>query len=268
MRARLIVGLGRLGQMHNEVMANHTCVHLFAAGLTGAMAFSVAIIAGGQDPDRVPAANGAITITPINHATVAFSYGSTVVLVDPTEQGKYDGLPAPTLILITDIHADHLSPTTVARLKGPNTQVVAPAAAAAQLPGATVLANGDTRTVADVALEAVPMYNLVRGPSAGQFFHTKGRGNGYIVTLGGKRIYVAGDTECTPEMKALKNIDVAFVPMNLPYTMTPAEAATCVATFKPGIVYPYHYRGSNLQEFKAALAGTSIEVRIRDWYAK
>ena len=127
---------------------------------------------------------------------------------------------------------------------------------------------GDTRTVAGVALEAVPMYNLVRGPSAGQFFHTKGRGNGYIVTLGGTRIYLAGDTECTPEMKALKNIDVAFVPMNLPYTMTPAEAAACVATFKPGIVYPYHYRGSNLQEFKDALAGTGIEVRIRDWYAK
>ena len=111
------------------------------------------------------------------------------------------------------------------------------------------------------------MYNLQRGPAAGQLFHDKGRGNGYIVTLGGKRIYIAGDTECTPEMKALKNIDVAFVPMNLPYTMPPSEAADCVKAFKPKIVYPYHYRGQNLDEFANALKGTGIDVRIRDWYA-
>ena len=101
------------------------------------------------------------------------------------------------------------------------------------------------------------MYNLERGPSAGQLFHTKGRGNGYVLTMGGKRIYIAGDTECTPEMKALKNIDVAFVPMNLPYTMTPAEAAECVKAFAPKIVYPYHYnQATNAQEFTAALKGT------------
>ena len=98
-------------------------------------------------------------------------------------------------------------------------------------------------------------------------FHTKGRGNGYILTLGGKRIYIAGDTECTPEMKALKDIDVAFMPMNLPYTMPPSEAAECVKAFKPKVVYPYHYRGQNLDEFAAALKGTGTEARIRDWYA-
>jgi len=109
------------------------------------------------------------------------------------------------------------------------------------------------------------MYNLQRG-FQGELFHTKGRGNGYVVTLGGKRIYVAGDTECTPEMKALRNIDVAFLPMNLPYTMTPAEAADCAKAFKPKIVYPYHYRGQDPKAFAAALKGSGIEVRLRDWY--
>ena len=131
-----------------------------------------------------------------------------------------------------------------------------------------MIANGEKKTIDGVEIEAVPMYNLQRGPAAGQLFHTKGRGNGYIVTLGGKRIYLAGDTECTPEMKALKNIDVAFVPMNLPYTMPPNEAADCVKAFKPKIVYPYHYMGSDLKEFEDALKGSGVEVRIRDWYAK
>jgi L-ascorbate metabolism protein UlaG (beta-lactamase superfamily) len=110
------------------------------------------------------------------------------------------------------------------------------------------------------------MYNLQRGPAPGQFFHPKGRGNGYILTLGGKRLYIAGDTECTPEMRALKNIDIAFIPMNLPYTMPPAEAAECVKAFKPKVVYPYHYRGQNPEEFKAALKGEPVEVRLLDWY--
>jgi L-ascorbate metabolism protein UlaG (beta-lactamase superfamily) len=145
---------------------------------------------------------------------------------------------------------------------------VTPAAVAKSVPGATVIANGETKTVAGVSIEAVPMYNLTRGPAAGQLFHDKGRGNGYVVTLGDQRIYIAGDTECTPEMKALKGIAVAFVPMNLPYTMTPAEAAACVKAFSPRVVYPYHYRGSNLQEFQDGLKGTPVEVRLRDWYAQ
>jgi L-ascorbate metabolism protein UlaG (beta-lactamase superfamily) len=110
------------------------------------------------------------------------------------------------------------------------------------------------------------MYNLTRGPSAGQLFHTKGRGNGYIVTLGGKRLYFAGDTECTAEMKALKNIDAAFIPMNLPYTMTPAEAADCVKAFKPKIAYPYHFQGQKPEEFLEALRGSGVDVRILNWY--
>jgi len=110
------------------------------------------------------------------------------------------------------------------------------------------------------------MYNLQRGPSAGQLFHTKGRGNGYIVTLGGKRVYFAGDTECTSEMKALKNIDVAFIPMNLPYTMPPSEAVECVKAFKPKVAIPYHYQGQKPEEFEGALKGSGVEVRLLKWY--
>ena len=131
--------------------------------------------------------------------------------------------------------------------------------AAPQLPGSTVLANGQTKTINGVTIEAVPMYNLQRGPGPGQLFHTKGRGNGYVVTLGGKRLYFAGDTECIPEMRA-------FIPMNLPYTMPPSEAADCVKSFKPKIVYPYHYMGADLNAFADALKGSGVDVRIRNWY--
>jgi L-ascorbate metabolism protein UlaG (beta-lactamase superfamily) len=236
--------------------------YLFAFGLCGVAAALAAIAAS----DTIPAAGGNITITPINHATLQIAHGQNVIDVDPVSQANFGSLAAPTIILVTDIHPDHLDPAAVAKLKQETTTVVAPAAAAGKLQGAVVLANGETKTVNGISIEAVPMYNLKRGPSAGQLFHDKGRGNGYIVTLGGKRIYIAGDTECTPEMKALKNIDVAFVPMNLPYTMPPSEAAECVAAFKPKIVYPYHYRGQNLDEFASALKGSGVDVRIRDWY--
>jgi L-ascorbate metabolism protein UlaG (beta-lactamase superfamily) len=138
----------------------------------------------------------------------------------------------------------------------------------AKLEGAIVMANGETRDVDGLSISAVPMYNLTRGPAAGQLFHDKGRGNGYVITLGGKRIYIAGDTEGIPEMRALKGIDVAFVPMNLPYTMTPAEAADAVKAFAPKIVYPYHYRGPDTAVFANALKGTGIDVRLRDWYGR
>jgi L-ascorbate metabolism protein UlaG (beta-lactamase superfamily) len=218
-------------------------------------------------PDTIPAAGGNITIQPINHATLELTYAGKVIDIDPVAQANFEGLPAPDIILITDIHQDHLDPSTVGKRRKDTTKIVAPAAAASKLQNAIVIKNGETKDVDGIAIEAVPMYNLQRGPSPGQLFHDKGRGNGYVLTLGGKRVYVAGDTECIPEMKTLKNIDVAFVPMNLPYTMPPSEAAECVKAFKPKIVYPYHYRGQNLDEFANALKGSGIDVRIRDWYA-
>jgi L-ascorbate metabolism protein UlaG (beta-lactamase superfamily) len=129
------------------------------------------------------------------------------------------------------------------------------------------LLNGEKVPWGAFTVEAVPMYNMVRGPAPGKFFHTKGRGNGYIVTYGGTRIYISGDTEATPEMRALQNIDVAFLCMNTP-TMTPEEAADAAKAFHPKVAIPYHYRGSDPAVFQKALAGTGIEVRLLDWYPK
>jgi L-ascorbate metabolism protein UlaG (beta-lactamase superfamily) len=215
----------------------------------------------------VPATGGDITITPFQHASLQLEHAGKVIQVDPA-QGDFSKAKKGDLVLITDIHGDHLNPADVALVRKPGAPVVMPAAVQQQagdkIPAPVeVMANGDKKTVAGVAIEAVPMYNMP-GPSAN--FHTKGRGNGYILTLGGKRVYIAGDTACTPEMKALTNIDVAFLPMNLPYTMTPAEAADCAKAFKPKIAIPYHYMGQKPEEFQSALAGTGIEVRLLNWY--
>jgi len=220
-------------------------------------------------PDTIQGTGGAITIQPITHAALQLKYGNQVITIDPTMMGgDYNTLAKADIVLVTDIHGDHLDAATIAKAAKPNGTVIIPAAAAQQVKNGTTIANGEKKTIGGVQIEAVPMYNLQRGPSAGQLLHTKGRGNGYVLTVGGKRFYVAGATECVPEMKALQNIDVAFVPMNLPYTMPPDEAAGCVKAFKPGIVYPYHYMGSDLNQFAAALKGSGVEVRIRDWYAK
>jgi L-ascorbate metabolism protein UlaG (beta-lactamase superfamily) len=238
-------------------------------GLTVALAAApILMVAAAIPADKIPATGGDITIQPLNHATLQIVHAGHVIDVDPVPQATYTGLAAPDIILVTDIHGDHLDPATIAKVRKGTTKIVAPAAAAPKLESPIVMANGETKTVDGISIEAVPMYNLTRGPAAGQLYHDKGRGNGYVLTLGGKRIYIAGDTEGIPEMRALKNIDVAFVPMNLPYTMTPAEAADAVKAFKPKIVYPYHYRGSDVNEFANALKGTGIDVRLRDWYAK
>src|SRR5579872_1699402 len=233
-----------------------------------AIALSLAATAAfAAAPETFSTSAGMLQITPIQHASLVIQAGGKVLYVDPA-QGSYDGLPPADYILLTDIHGDHLAPPLINKLKKPDTVIVAPKAVAAQVSGAKVLSNGEKTTIGPFAVEAVPMYNLTRGPSAGQLYHDKGRGNGYIVTYGGKRFYFSGDTEAIPEMKALKNIDVAFVCMNLPYTMTPDEAAEAVRAFHPKIVYPYHYMGSDLMAFKKDLDGTGIDVRLLDWYAK
>lgn len=225
----------------------------------------VAATAFGAASENFSTSAGTLQLTPIQHASLMIQAGGKVLYVDPA-QGKYDGLPQADYILLTDIHGDHLAPAILNKLKKADTIIVAPQAVAAQVSGAKVLSNGDKTNVGPFAVEAIPMYNLTRGPSAGQLYHDKGRGNGYIITYGAKRFYFSGDTEVTPEMKALKNIDVAFVCMNLPYTMTPQEAAQGVRAFHPAIVYPYHYMGSDLNAFAKALDGSGIEVRIRNWY--
>ena len=236
------------------------------AALLCALSLPLASYAAGK-PEEFKTSAGTLTMTPIQHAGMMLQAGGQVVQIDPA-QGSYDGFPAADLILITDIHGDHLSPPTIAKLRKASTVIMAPEAVAKSVTGATIIRNGETKSFGAWTIEAIPMYNLTRGPSAGQLYHDKGRGNGYVITFGGLRMYVAGDTENIPEMRALKNIDVAFIPMNLPYTMTPEEAAAAVKAFKPKIVYPYHYMGSDLKAFETALNGSGIEVRLRDWYSR
>jgi len=219
-----------------------------------------------RETDSFDTSAGAVRITPIYHASLLIEAAGKAIYVDPWGRGNYDGLPAADLILITDIHPDHLDPAQIAKLSKAGTTIIAPPAVAATVTSAKVLRNGESTSWEGWAVEAMPMYNMKRGPEPGKFYHDKGRGNGYVLTYGGKRFYIAGDTEGIPEMRALKNIDVAFVPMNLPYTMPPEEAADAVRAFHPKVVYPYHYRGSDLAVFSKALEGSGIEVRIRNWY--
>jgi L-ascorbate metabolism protein UlaG (beta-lactamase superfamily) len=221
---------------------------------------------GARQTDEIATAAGPVRITPIYHASLVLEGGGQVIYVDPWEHGNYDGLPPANLVLITHEHGDHLDPRMIARLRRDGTIVAGPEAVAQKLNGVALIRIGEEKTLDKWSVLAVPAYNIKRGPSEGGVYHEKGRGVGYVLTFGGKRIYISGDTEAVPEMKALKNIDVAFVSMNLPYTMTPAEAAEAIRAFRPKIVYPYHYRGSDLTVLQKALEGTGIDVRIRNWY--
>jgi L-ascorbate metabolism protein UlaG (beta-lactamase superfamily) len=211
---------------------------------------------------------GDVKITPLAHASTLIQAGDKTIYVDPAKPAKLTGLPKADLVLITHIHYDHFDPESIAAISQPTTQVIAPASVVEQLPTAKPIANGQTQQWQQWSIEAVPAYNLTRGPAHGQLYHPKGRDNGYVLTYGGKRFYFSADTEGVPEMRALKNIDVAFICMNLPYTMPPEEAADAVKAFHPKIVIPYHYRGSDLKIFQQHLAGTGIEVRLLNWYPK
>lgn len=209
------------------------------------------------------------------HASVVLTWGGKTIYVDPYGgAAAFQGIAAPDLILITDIHGDHMNVETLDALETSKAQLIVPQAVADQLPAKykdrlKVLNNGSNMTVGKIGITAIPMYNL---PEDAESRHTKGRGNGYVLELGGKRIYLSGDTEDIPEMRQLKNIDVAFVCMNLPYTMDIKQAASAVLEFAPRIVYPYHYRGqgglSDVEGFHKLVAagGKEIEVRLKNWY--
>ena len=217
--------------------------------------------------DTFPTTAQPVKITPIQHASLLISAAGKNIYIDPA-QGKYEGLPPADLILITDIHPDHLAPDVISKIKKDGTVIWGPKAVADKIHVDVTIANGETQKWDDWTIEAVPAYNRIRGPEAGKVYHDKGRGNGYVLQYGGKRFYISGDTEDLPEMAALKHIDVAFICMNLPYTMTPEEAALAVERFHPAIVYPYHCKNTNVKSFASYTKGTGIEVRIRDWYPK
>lgn len=209
---------------------------------------------------------GPVKITPIYHASLLIEAAGKTIYLDPAKPANFSGLPPADLILITDIHGDHMDPASITTISKSATEIWAPTAVVETVTTAHPISNGDTKTWGPWTIKAIPMYNIKRGPAPGQLYHPKGRGNGYVLTYGNKRFYFSGDTESIPEMRALKNIDVAFVCMNLPYTMPPDEAGEAVRAFHPRIVIPYHYRGSDLSAFKKALEGTGIEVRLLNWY--
>jgi L-ascorbate metabolism protein UlaG (beta-lactamase superfamily) len=248
------------------VVAGGGCQRAAEAPMTGE-APAAAEPATGRDADRFDTPQGALQVTPVYHGSLMLTLGGRIVHVDPWSSGDYTALPEADLVLITDVHGDHMDPEALEAVSKDGTVVVAPPAVAETITQAQVLRNEETTEIDGIRLEAVPMYNLERGPEEGRLYHDKGRGNGYIVTWADQRIYISGDTECIPEMRDLEHIDIAFVTMNLPFTMTPQEAAECVRAFRPRVVYPYHYRGQNPEEFRDALADVAgVDVRLRDWY--
>jgi L-ascorbate metabolism protein UlaG (beta-lactamase superfamily) len=238
--------------------------------MTMPVAFGAAAAPSNRQADVVKTSKGELRVTPLYHGSVMLEFGGKVIHIDPWSMGDYTGLPPADLIVITHTHADHLDRTMVDMLKKPETIIVGPPAVIDTLNCAPMcgvvetVSDSERKTVMGIDFEGVPMYNLVQGSAPGKPYHHKGIGSGYILAFGDTRIYFSGDTECTPEMKALKNINVAFLAMNPPRTMSTSEAAACAAAFKPKIVYPYHYRGSKTQEFADALKGSpGIEVRLR-----
>src|SRR5271155_5980601 len=186
---------------------------------------AIAPFASAADTQVFSTSAGPVKITPLYHASTLIEAGGKTIYLDPAKPAKLSGLPKADLILITDIHGDHMDPDSIKEISKPGTEILAPPAVVQTVTTAKPIANGETKIWQAWTVEAIAAYNIKRGPEPGKLFHDKGRGNGYVLTYGGKRFYFSGDTENIPEMRALKNIDGAFVCMNLPYTMPPEEAA-------------------------------------------
>lgn len=227
-------------------------------------------------PDLVGELPEGVSIYPISHASFVLKINDTTFFNDPVgETSLYETYGTPDVILLSDIHSDHLDVQTLTVVAGENTVIVAPVSMQDKLPlelqeKIVVMSNDDIHQIDEISIEAIPMYNLPPSPEA---YHVKGRGNGYVLEWNGTKIYIAGDTADIPEMRELENINIAFVPMNLPYTMDVDVAADAVLDFAPKIVYPYHYRGteglSDINEFKrlVSVGNPNIEVRTPDWYS-
>lgn len=217
------------------------------------------------DADIFKTSAGDLKITFIGHGTLMFTFGGKTIHVDPvSKETDYTRLPKADLILLTHHHGDHLDLKALEILRTEKTELVLTETCARQVKGGVVLKNGDVKNIGGLTIEAVPAYNLVHMRSQGNPFHPKGEGNGYVITFGDKRVYVAGDTENTPEMKKLEKIDVAFLPMNLPFTMTPEMVADAAKAFRPKILYPYHFGETDTSKLVGLLKDTpEIEIRIR-----
>jgi L-ascorbate metabolism protein UlaG (beta-lactamase superfamily) len=218
------------------------------------------------ETDIIKTSAGDLKITLIGHGTLMLTFGNEIIHVDPfTKVTDYEKLPKADVILITHEHHDHLDLKALALVRTEKTKVVLTEACSKQVKKGIIMKNGEVQTVNGLKIEAIPAYNLVHKRDNGQPFHPKGVGNGYIITFGNKRVYVAGDTENIPEMKSLQEIDCAFLPMNLPYTMTPEMVANAAKAFRPKILYPYHFGDTDTSQLLRLLQDQKdIEVRIRN----
>ena len=216
--------------------------------------------------DIIKSSGEDLKITFLGHGTLMFTFGSMVIHVDPvSDMADYTNLPKADIILVTHEHFDHFEPKTIEMLRKDGTAVVGNKHCAQQINDCIVMKNGDVKTIQGLKIEAVPAYNLVHMRTPGNPFHPQGVGNGYVITFNDKKVYIAGDTENISEMKELKSIDVAFLPMNLPYTMTPEMVADAARAFKPKILYPYHFGSTDTAKLIDLLKDSKeIEVRIRD----
>ena len=221
------------------------------------------------DGDHIATDTGDMIVHPIGHATFVMAWNGQIIYVDPVGGAEaFQDVPPPDLILVTDIHGDHFDQETIEAVAAQDTVIIAPSAVVDQMSEALasealVLGNDEETALLGIVVRGIPMYNLTEDRLQ---YHDEGRGNGYVVTLGGRRIYISGDTEDIPEMRGLEDIDAAFVCFNLPYTMTEEQAASAVLEFGPAIVYPYHYRGSDVDEFAGLVGEGGPEVRVLEWY--
>ena len=222
-------------------------------------------ISGSFETDLFPTSAGDLSITFLGHASLLMTFNGKNIFIDPFSQvADYSSLPKADVILCTHEHRDHLDPQALAAIRTPTTVLVLNPAGADQFDGSNAMRNGDKLTLAGLQIEAVPAYNIIHKREDGEPFHPEGVGNGYILTFGDIRLYLAGDTENIPEMKSLQDINIAFLPMNLPYTMTPEMVADAARTLKPRILYPYHYGNTDTSKLVELLsAEKGIEVRIR-----
>ncbi len=235
-------------------------VTVFASALSAAVATGTAF-----ETDTFKTSGGDLKITFIGHASLIFDFGGRTIHVDPFGKlADYSKLPKADLILITHQHHDHLDPAAIGKIRTGKTMVIMSKSCSKKIKDGQVMANGDEKIVLGIKIQAVPAYNLLHKRPSGELYHPKGVGNGYVLSFGDKRVYVAGDTENIPEMKSLKAIDAAFLPMNLPYTMSPEMVADAAKAFKPKILYPYHSGGTDLSKIEALMKGVEgVELRFR-----
>lgn len=217
------------------------------------------------DSDTIKTNSGDLVFTFIGHGTLLFSYHKMNIHIDPVGRyADYSKMPKADIVLITHHHGDHLDPEAITHIKTAKTEIIYSKKCVANLPGGKSISNGESTEVKGIKIEAIPAYNLVHMRDNGAPFHPKGEGNGYILSFDNINVYVAGDTENIPEMKSLKRIDYAFLPMNLPYTMTPQMVADAAIAFQPKVLYPYHYGNTNVQDLVSLLKDQKeIEVRVR-----